>query len=139
MYYLYGVMLAGVFESLPDSTVSVVRIMKPDPLTRAGVELRELKQVVERRNHTETPAPLLMKRKNVVFTASLSCLHDGCLVIISVPGQRGSISLKLSQQNMRHRLVTDVARLPLLTTLRRQEVLLELADSAASKNLSEET
>lgn len=70
MYELQGASLLSLFEFLPNCIAAALEIMNLELLTRAFVELKERRKVVESRPHPEPLVSLLTKRKDMVFTAS---------------------------------------------------------------------
>lgn len=67
MYELQSPVFPGVFEMLPNSTAAALGIIRPEPLTKAVVEINEQEQVLESRPHPEKPLSALRKRKRVVL------------------------------------------------------------------------
>lgn len=67
--------------------------MKPDPLTRAFIELDEQGEVVKSRPYPERPLSMLMMRRDVAFTASPFRFRNSARINISVPSARNLISM----------------------------------------------
>lgn len=103
MYDLKGAKPPKVFQSLSDSSVAALEIMKQEPSTRAEIELDDKGWVVESRPHPETPVSSLMKRKDAIFAASSFCLRDSGLINITVPHASDSTSTALIHPKVRQR------------------------------------
>lgn len=99
LYKLHSPKLPAVFKSLSDSITSVLRIAKPEILSRVVVEIYKQRMVVGSRPHQETPVSSIIKRKDVVFAVSLFWFCDSDRINITVLRARGLSSMMLSHLN----------------------------------------
>lgn len=79
-----------------------------------------------------------MRRKDGVIVASPFRSCESYRVTISVARATGSISMVLLNPTDRQRLLTNPAKVPMLTPSRKEENLLMMADAGAFINFSEE-
>lgn len=86
-----GVKYRKVSETVPDSVMAALENTKPEPMTRAVVEIGEQGQVVESRSLSETLGFLLMKINDAVCVTSLFQVHDSGCYNFTVPCARGSL------------------------------------------------
>lgn len=124
MYELQAVQFARVFERLPDSVAAALGIMKPEPSTRAVVQLNgpglaATGELAPSRKSVSLP----LKEKDVDFVASPFRCRDSCHNYISIRRARGAIPMTLSQPRKRQRLLTKPVIVPLHTVLEKEEDL----------------
>lgn len=87
-----------MLESLPDSVVAALGIMKPEPPTRAVLKLDERELVVDSRTHSVTSGSLVMKRKDEASAESPFRFSD---INLTIPRERGLVSTRLPLPNWR--------------------------------------
>lgn len=130
MYEIKGPKLSRLFKSLTDANLTALGFLKPELWTRAVVELEKNKHVAESSPYIGARTSLFMKRKDVIFTASLFQYHDSCRINRSSPRQRGPIWMALQQQKKQQQsLLTDLEKQMLLTAPQKQGAVMEMSDA----------
>lgn len=130
--------LPGVFESLPDHVAAVLGTFKPRAPTKAVVEFGEQETVVKSRPHLSLPVYLVTERKEAVVMANPLRFRDSGRPNITAPCAEDSKSMTPSLPNKSQRLVTNPTMLPMLTATEKQFNVLDMADTTAAMDFSEE-
>lgn len=76
MYEPQGAMLRRAFQSPLDYVAAVLGIVKPEPTTRAVLELHKQEYMAESKHHPETLGSLIMKRMKAAFAGSTFPFRD---------------------------------------------------------------
>lgn len=97
-YELQSLDLRGVFETTPDCNAATLGIVKPEPLTKAAVEVRKRKRILRSRPHLETPASLLMEKWHSFCGKLISDPKNG-RINITFPSARRLMSMMMSQSD----------------------------------------
>lgn len=111
--------------------------MKPEPPTSAVVELGEQEEVMKSRPYLCT-GYFAYREEESAFAASPYLFCDIGYVNVTIPRSKVSVSETLLQANRRHCLLTNAAGLQLLIEPESKEDVLEMTNTAAMSDLSEE-
>lgn len=135
MYELENAKPTRAIESLHDSVAAALVIIKQEPTNRAVLQLEEQGCVVESRTLPETPLCSLTIRKDENFREGSFRFRDSGSSNISAIRARVSIWMMLPQPNNLLHLLTNHARVPVLTATERVEGLLEITYAAVSMDI----